>query len=477
MSSNRLVLTVARKEFVEIRRDRRFQITSITLLACIGLSLYGTVRDHAFWSEQAAKEGAAERERWLNQGATSPHSAAHHGVHAFLPRTQFSMLDPGITPYAGAFVFLEPHEQKLFERRPAEDSPPIRSFGEFTPAFLLQVIAPLLIILMLHGSFAAEREQGTLRQLLSLGVPARAIAAGKVLGAIAPLFAVLTPVALAGSAAILIAGGQEAGNIAPRLALLTGAVLCYFAAVSGMVLAISARARTVRGALALSVAFWAVTCLAAPRAALEVASRVHPAPTSLEHANALREEWFQRPVWYDLLAEVEKRLLKQYGVKGVADLPVSAAGAGLIEEEAGQKDAADRHFGRLYRAYAQQERFFQAASCVSPMIALSAISSGLSGSDFSHFRAFAAAAEEYRTAMVRSLNAATMTNQSAAAKPYEPVYRPGRELWGRIPAFSFTPPRLPNVLRGLSLTFAVLAVWMTAAITLAGVALRRLRPE
>jgi ABC-2 type transport system permease protein len=476
-SSRRLIFTIARKEFIEILRDRRFLTAAVLLLGSVVLSSATQVRQHASWQREATIKRQAERDRWLHQGAKSPHSAAHFGVHAFLPRTQLSILDPGVTAYAGTFVFLEPHEQKLFEHRPAEDSPAIRRFGEFTPAFLLQVIAPLLIILMLYGAFASEREQGTLRQLLSLGVSSRAIALGKTIGGTAPLFGVLTPGVLVGSAAILATGEQNTGDITIRLALLSAAFLGYYATVSGIVLWSSATARTSRGALTLSLGFWFLTCLVAPRAVMEIAARAHPAPTALQHINALRAEWFQRPVWYDLLADVEKRLLKQYGVNDVAALPISAAGAGLMEEEAGQKEANDRHFGRLYRAYGRQEDFFRAAARVSPMVAVNSISAALSGSDYSHFKAFATAAEAYRTSMVRTLNEAVMNNQSASAKPYEPAYRPGRELWESIPAFTYAAPSVSELLPQLAPSLTWLAAWIGVALALAGWGLSRLRPE
>ncbi|MDT1893904.1 ABC transporter permease subunit, partial [Acinetobacter baumannii] len=54
-------------------------------------------------------------------------------------------------------------------------------FGQLTPAFVLQVLAPLLLVFFGHAGVARERESGTLRILLAQGVRSRQLVLGKFL--------------------------------------------------------------------------------------------------------------------------------------------------------------------------------------------------------------------------------------------------------------------------------------------------------
>jgi ABC-2 type transport system permease protein len=46
----------------------------------------------------------------------------------------------------------------------------LQRFSPLSMAFGLQILVPLLIVLLAFSAFTGERERGTLRQLLSIGV-------------------------------------------------------------------------------------------------------------------------------------------------------------------------------------------------------------------------------------------------------------------------------------------------------------------
>jgi ABC-2 type transport system permease protein len=121
-------------------------------------------RHHVDVSRQHALAAQATRAQCLNQEKKNPHSAAHDGVYAFKPKSPLAIVDTGIDPYMGVAVWLEAHKQNEFKYRPAQDRTAVQRFGEMTAAEVLQVLAPLFIVLMTFAAFAGEREQGTLRQ-------------------------------------------------------------------------------------------------------------------------------------------------------------------------------------------------------------------------------------------------------------------------------------------------------------------------
>ena len=76
------------------------------------------------------------------------------------------------------------------------------------------MLLPLFIVLMTFSAFSGEREQGTLRQVLSLGVSRRALAIGKALGIAGTIGLVLLPATILGVAALALTtdGGYLAGD-------------------------------------------------------------------------------------------------------------------------------------------------------------------------------------------------------------------------------------------------------------------------
>ena len=177
-----MILTVAKKEFVDAWRDGRFRIGGVFVLVLLLVS--GLLARQQVQRARAEREAATEleRENWLEQGDKNSHSAGHYGLNVFKPISPLALFDRGVEPFVGTTIFLEAHRQNQTAFLPAQDATAMRRFGELSAALALQVLVPLLIILLAFGSLAAERERGTLRQALSLGVHPRSLVLGKALG-------------------------------------------------------------------------------------------------------------------------------------------------------------------------------------------------------------------------------------------------------------------------------------------------------
>jgi ABC-2 type transport system permease protein len=224
-----------------------------------GWSRYRDVQQQHLEAQQAT------RAQWLNQPAKNPHSAAHYGMYAFKPKSRLSIIDTGIDPYVGVSAWLEAHKQNEFAYRPAQDGTSAQRFGELTAAEGMLVLVPLFIVLVTFAAFSGEREQGTLRQLLSLGVRRRDLLAGKAAGTAAALAVVIVPVTIAGVMALSLTSdfGSPLRD-ASRAALLGVTYLTYFAIVVAIALGVSARVRSSRLALVTLLSLWFVNTLMAP---------------------------------------------------------------------------------------------------------------------------------------------------------------------------------------------------------------------
>jgi ABC-2 type transport system permease protein len=173
-------------------------------------------------------------------------------------------------------VWLEAHRQNQMLYRPAEDATPLQRFGDLTVAVAGQVLV-LLIVFMAYAAFSGEREAGTLKQLLGLGLSPRALLLGKAMGIAGALLAVLGPAALLvlGAAIALAPAGEAAAELA-RAALFRLPYGAYLGAFLFLSLAVSARCRRSRTALGVLLVFWGFTVLAAPRGLSDMAKALYP---------------------------------------------------------------------------------------------------------------------------------------------------------------------------------------------------------
>lgn len=467
---------IACKELTETLRDGRFRWAGAVVLGLLLVAL-ATGWNH-FRAVHAEHEAARQltRQHWLEQGEKNPHSAAHYGIYAFKPKQPLSFVDRGVDPYVGVASWLEAHYQNSFQGRPAQDATALARFGDLTAAGVLQLLVPLLIILLGFAIFSGERESGTLRQLLSLGVRPRHLALGKALGLGGALALLLVPAALIGALALVLASPEMAGGagIGGRVLLLALVYLLYFALFVGITLAVSALAPSSRLALVGLLGFWILNVLVAPRAVSDLARRLHSTPSQWEFAAAMRhdlEQGFDGHSPADVrLAALRERTLAQYGVERVEELPVNFSGISLQAGEEHGNLVFDRHFGGLNATFERQEQIHRRVALLAPMLAVRSLSMGLAGTDGAQHRHFAAAAEEYRRQVQRIMNEDITFNSRTGDR-----YIASPELWARVPDFAYAAPGLGWVMERQWGTAAVLLLWMVLAALAAGAATARIR--
>lgn len=456
-----MVLRVARKEIIEMFRDGRFRAAGAIVSTLLAASLVLGWQYHREIEQQHGAARQATREQWLGQGKKNPHSAAHYGVHAFKPAGPLTLVDRGTDTHTGVAVWLEAHKQNEFKYRPVQDATAIQRFGELTGATVLQLFVPLLIILLTFNSFAGERESGTLRLLLSQGVSRASLAGGKALGAAAALSILLVPAAIAGALAITVASGpQEMAAAVPRMTWMAAGYLLYFAAFTGLSLAVSAASRSPRRALMVLMGFWIFNGLVAPRAASDLSKRLFPAPSAFAfgHAIELQLEGSGHDASGERIKRLEERLLKQYGVTSIAALPVNFNGIRLQEGEEHGNTVFDHAYGELWATFSRQDAVHRALAVVAPSLAIRSVSMGFAGADRDQHVHFAQAAEHYRRMIQRVMNGDLAKNASNSG-----IYMADAGLWQKVPPFEYTAPGAAWVLERQAPSLAILGLWSIAA--------------
>ncbi|MDX2044622.1 MAG: DUF3526 domain-containing protein [Acidobacteriota bacterium] len=473
-----MIVKIARKEFTEMLRDGRFRWAAAIVFALLLASLVMGGKHYRDVKRQHDLAQAETRDQWLRQPAKNPHSAAHYGIYAFKPKLLPAMLDRGVDPFVGQSVWLEAHKQNEFKFKPAQDATAVQRFGELTAATVLQLLIPLLIILLSFSAFAGEREQGTLRQLLSLGVRKTDLVWGKALGVSGALALLIVPATIVGVVALaMVSDNGLLGASAGRMAWLFVSYLLYFGVFIGVSLAVSAWAKSSQMALVVLLAFWIVNGLIAPRAVADAAKRVHPTPSAFAFQQTMDREMQSGPDGHDTADKraeaLKQKVLKQYGVDKLEALPVNFAGISLQEGEEHSNVVFDKHYSELWNRFERQNRLKQLAGAVAPMLAIQSVSMSLAGTDFAHHRNFATAAESYRRFLVKKMNDDMTFN--AGKEDFSYLAKPA--LWQTVEDFRYDAPSASWALSQQTISLALLTLWCLAALTFAAVTTAKMRVD
>ena len=478
-----MIATIARKEFSEIVRDGRFKWTAaIMALLLLTALMAGYQKYSAYMDTQRIAQGQTNSQ-WFNQGDKNPHAGAHYGNYAFKPAGPLAFFDNGINNYTGTAVFMEAHKQNFAIGRPATDQSSIGRFGDLSGAMTLQLLMPLLIIFLGFTAFSGERESGTLRQVMSMGVSNRQLLWGKAAGIAVAVLLVLVPCILVGAIALSLADLPTAGeSMGPRVALMTGAYLLYGAVFLFLTLAVSAWSMKARTALMILVGFWALAGFLAPKAASEISKAVHPTPAFGQWMAEMRTHQMRG---YDgvpsfvRFQQESKEVFAQYGAETAAELPVYVGALRLQKFEEYDFPVFDQHFGRLRDAYMNQRRLQDQIGFLAPTLSLRSISMALAGTDLIRHIDFVDSAETYRRKMVTTINDYLGT----AAMDANARFGSGGSMIADEAVFKLVPP-FDFQSRGLQATllehlgnFLVLLLWLAASVALALWGVRRLRVE
>lgn len=287
-------MRLLRMDALRLRRDRlAIGVLLVGLLACLlaAVSGYGLsarlAADRAASVAEAEAARATARDAWAEAGAPeeavllpSRLATALHLAPPLLP--DFSAGRSALEPTT-ASVRLSTRPDALFARYQLGNAEALAR-GRIDLAFVAVVLAPLLLIGLGYGVFAADRETGVARLWLAqAGSPLELLAARSV-NRIALAFA---PVLLAGIALWLVGPdpAARAGPVAAWLATALLGLLFWWA----VVLLVNSFATAAETAALLLVGIWALLVFVAPVAASSTAALLNPPPSRFEQIAVARD--------------------------------------------------------------------------------------------------------------------------------------------------------------------------------------------
>ena len=351
----RNTLLIARRQLGAIRQDGTV-VFGLGLVIALGLVAALGARHHAAnETEQRDRYQTMVDRQWVEQPERHPHRVIHYGFLVFREQAPLEFVDPGVSDYAGTSLYLEGHRQNTANFGEARHATGMSRFGRLTPASVLALLLPLLVVVAGFAAVSAEREGGTLGVLLTQGATPAQILAGKVLatGAVAALASI--PVALAVS--VMAGPGLGSPASAMRLGSLAAIYAIYLAGWVLVTVLVSAVRTSSRSALAQLLALWVVICVATPRMAASVAGALYPLPSRAELTAqveaALNEVGDSHRPDDPFFRSLREEYLERYQVAAVEDLPVNWRGVLSRESESLTSRVFEDHRQELVAIFAR----------------------------------------------------------------------------------------------------------------------------
>ncbi len=442
-------------------------LTGVLLVAAAWWSAATDRRQRAAWHEATAQA----RADWLGQGAANPHGMAHFGDFVFRPSGPLARIDSGVQASLGQVLRVEGHKQGSPLHRPASSAGSIGRFGRFDPAFVLQVLIPLVLLLVGATATAADRRSGRLRLLLVQGGTGRQVATARIL-ALWSLGAVA--LALVVGASFLGDPGGVATVDPLRLAGLIAAYVAFYGVVATSIVLVSFAAREASRALSVLLAAWVIGTAVLPRVTATLVDEALPLPTRDAFQTAMKEARSRGMDGHNSkdarIEKLEQEVLAKHGVASVDELPINFDGITMqIDEEVGNA-VWDEHYGRLHDLFVEQRRLAQFAAFVNPFQAIEGVSMSFAGTDLAHDLEFQAQVERYRRELVQSLN---HEHAYGGSKTGDWSWKADAEFYAGLEAFDYESPAIEIAWRVRVLEIGALVGWGVFAFLLAMFAARR----
>ena len=321
---------------------------------------------------------------------------------------------------------------------------------------------PLLIILFGYNSFTKEREMGTLTLLKSQGISTGKWLLGKWMALFLPIFIITALLFLV--AGILLSNLNDFGVFDwSSLLMMLLVYTVYYIIFINLVLLVSSTVKKSGISLVVSLCLWIIACLAAPKAASNIAETKNPYPTRQEFAaNVLKDKkegLDGHNPWSQEAKRLEQEVLKEYGVDSLHQLPFNFDGYRMQKGEEHEAEVYFKHYNYLKDQYNQQSRVYRNLAVISPYLPTRFLSMALAHTDYATHWDFADAAEAYRISTQKFLNDNFAENSTFG----DWSYQADASTWKELPAFEYSPPELNSVLKRNTASIGVLGIWLLAS--------------
>lgn len=417
-------------------------------------------------NETSEKYQHESREDWLKNPDKNPHRMAHYGNFAFRKNTSLSVFEFGMEPFFGNAIFLEAHKQNTANFSEAGFSNSMLRFGEISIAMVFQILLPLLIFFLGFNAVAYERENGTLKLLLSQGINWKQLLFGKILGIAAVIMLLFIPaVIILVFVWLLLQNFTISADDTFKMILFVGFHFIYLMFFCVIAVLVSASSKTSKKALVSLIGIWLILTIILPRTTQAIGAYLYEAPSKVQFGSNIEKDILKQgdshnpnDVHYKAIKD---SLLRTYKVDSVQKLPFNYSGFIMTEGERISSNIYNQHLEDLLKIYAKQNSFSKAVSFLNPYIAMKNLSMGLSNTDYDSYIDFQKQAEVYRYNMAQKMNALQIKYISNKKPgPNDKPLTIGKEHWADVEEFHYEPKGIADVLKTEILSIISITLWI-----------------
>jgi ABC-2 type transport system permease protein len=337
---------------------------------------------------------------------------------------------------------------------------------------LLQTVLPLILFFLGFNALAQQRENATLKILVSQGAGFKQLIWGNSIGLFAVAVAFLLPVSIGTVAMIAVQknAGINTGSFVRFTVIGLGAIV-FLWIISVLAICVSAVSSTGRNALLSLLGIWLMLAIVLPKTLQAMGSYIYPAPGKIQFQAAVEADILLQGDSHDPddahFKKLKDSVLRANKVDSIQQLPFNYSGFVMQEGERMSAQVYDMHLQRLHNIYDKQNRVSYNAAFINPFISFKNITMAFSGTDFAAYRHFQQQAEKYRYNLAQTMNGLQMkyiSNKklSSTDKPYSI----DKTHWTSFPDFKYQYLSVNAVIKQQWVALTALAVWLVMSVFL-----------
>ncbi len=445
-------------------RTRWLLGTSIGFIAVLLLSIFLGNYQTQIQTERYKTAQSELRKQWESIEAMNPHSAAHYGTYVFKPSNLLSSLDEGVNGITGNVLRVEGHVQNEIVHSEASQMQAVSKFGKLNSSLLLQYIVPVLLIFLAFSSISNEKQSGRLKLLVLQGAKPLKLILAKTISVWLYGVALLVLTILAYALFNLQNLNAEILN---RTILFFLSYCLYYFIVTGLTIYLSARWQNATLALTSMVGVWIIWTIFLPNILMSSVEKWHELPSRNEFSTAMKEDRSKGLDGHNPAdergKELKEKVLKEYGVDSLSQLPINFDGIRMQEDEEYGNIVWDKHFGNLRQVLKRQKQSYQLGGVINPFISLQNVSMGFSGNDNLHHQEFLVQVENFRRVFIKTLND---KHTFGGSKTGDWGWKADNSFFKSVPDFKYQPIVLSSVFSIYITDLLVLGAWAIFVILL-----------
>ncbi len=283
---------IIKKEVQETITSPKFVFTFLLCNVLILLSVFTGIT--AYRAEQKEYSAAIALNKKNLESATSYAVLASLGIKINRPPQVLSSIVSGVSEAVGRVATVNYTNDPSLVDSKYESNPAFSIFGALDLTFIIKIVLGLFAILFTYDLIVGEKERGTLKLILSNGVPRDRLLIGKVVGGyISLIIPLIIPLILGMLILLIYPNISMSGQDWARVLIIFLIFFLYLSVFFTLGLLVSARANKSSTSFLVLLFIWVIFVTVIPKVSILAAAQLNPIP-SVHEITAKKEAFLQQ---------------------------------------------------------------------------------------------------------------------------------------------------------------------------------------